>query len=61
MKGRKLIAAAAAGIGIASMLAGVASPAMAEQRQPEKQFQIHKCSVCGTVVKILHDLVVRQE
>ena len=43
----------ATGIGAGSLLAGAASPAMAQDRPAEAPLQIYKCRVCDTILEIL--------
>ena len=44
---------AATGISAATVLAGAASPAMAQSRSAEKRGQIYECKKCGAIVEIL--------
>jgi len=43
----------AAGIGAATALAGVATPASAADRPAEKRSQVYRCNKCGTIVQII--------
>jgi len=44
---------AATGISAASVLAGIATPAMAQTRPAEKRTQVYQCTKCSTIVEIL--------
>ena len=44
---------AATGISAATVLAGTATPAMAQTRPPEKRSQVYRCTKCSTIVEIL--------
>ena len=44
---------AATGISAATVLAGTATPAMAQRRPAEKRSQVYRCTKCSTIVEIL--------